>query len=95
MARFLAHALVAGLYTSAIATMVFINPPPLATPNNFANAATYKEGSTQTIRWSPGDTGKGVSLVLYQQNMTTGEWYGDMEYLTRTTIHPMSCLTAS
>jgi hypothetical protein len=83
MARVAACAFVAGLFTSVLGLMEFINPPPFGEIGDMSNSDTYRVGNTVNVAWTPGDEGGGVSLCLYQQNETDGMWFGDMEYLTR------------
>lgn len=72
------------LFIHVSSLMEFINPPPFGVTGDLSNSPTYDERSTVNIAWTSGEKGKGVSLVLYQQNETNGKWFGDMEYLTRT-----------
>lgn len=83
MAR-MSLALVAGWITNVMALMSFINPPPSGPIRDLSNSETYTVGTTFNIVWTPPESGKGVSLVLWQLNSTTALWFGDMEYLTRT-----------
>jgi hypothetical protein len=75
-------ALVVGWITIVSGLMQFINPPPFGSTGDFSNSETYTIGSTVNIAWTPAESGKAASLVLYQLD-SEGVWFGDMEYLTR------------
>jgi hypothetical protein len=75
-------ALVAGWASSVSGLMQFINPPPFGAMRDFSNSETYSVGSTLNVAWTPAESGKAASLVLYQLD-SNGLWFGDMEYLTR------------
>jgi hypothetical protein len=75
-------ALVIGWATIVSGLMQFINPPPFGTTGDFSSSETYNIGSTVNVAWTPADSGKAASLVLYQLD-SDGVWFGDMEYLTR------------
>ncbi|KAI8941022.1 hypothetical protein NX059_002268 [Plenodomus lindquistii] len=86
MARFVACACVAGLFTNVLGAMRFINPPTMLKLGDLSNAQSYKEGSSVNVAWTQGKAGVGCSLVLYQQHESNGEWYGAMEYLTQNAV---------
>jgi hypothetical protein len=75
-------ALVVAWVTTVSGLMQFINPPPFGTKGDFSNTETYNVGSTVNVAWTPAESGKAASLVLYQLD-SNGLWFGDMEYLTR------------
>jgi hypothetical protein len=75
------------LLTGVSCRMEFINPPPFGTKGDFSQNPIYVEDSTVNIAWTEGEKELGASLVLYQLNETDGQWFGEMEYLTRTKPH--------
>ncbi len=84
MARLLLIALVARLIVCATATMSFINPPSHSNTNgDFSNAITYKQGQVVNVVSTPADPGHDSSVVLYQLNNKTGQYFGAWEYVTR------------
>jgi hypothetical protein len=83
MSRLVILLLVSYLLTGASCLIEFINPPPSGQTGDFSSNPTYAVGSTVNVAWTNGEENKGVSIVLYQLNETNGQWFGDMEYLTR------------
>jgi hypothetical protein len=83
MSRLVTLALLSCLLTRVSCLISFINPPPFGTGGDFSGNPTYGVGSIVNIAWQGGEDGVGVSIVLYQLNQTNGQWFGDMEYLTR------------
>ncbi|KAH7074381.1 hypothetical protein BKA63DRAFT_512940 [Paraphoma chrysanthemicola] len=80
---FVTLALVAGWVLNVSALMQFINPAPFGRPRDFSNSETFNVGSTVNVAWTPAESGKAASLVLWQLDNTTAQWFGDMEYLTQ------------
>jgi hypothetical protein len=73
------------LLTAVSCEMQFINPPPIGPKGDFSSNPVYVVGSTVNVAWTTAeDASRGVSLLLYQLDATDGQWFGDMEYLTRT-----------
>ena len=83
MSRLVAFVFLGFLLTGASCIIQFINPPPFGPPRDFSSNPTYASGSTVDVVWTGVEEGKRVSIVLYQLNETDGQWFGDMEYLTR------------
>jgi hypothetical protein len=76
-------AFVGWLFTGALCAE-FINPLPFGKFKNYAGNNIYPEGARINILWTETTPGKKCSLVLYQVNTTTGDTFGDWEFLTRT-----------
>ncbi|PVI01353.1 hypothetical protein DM02DRAFT_654611 [Periconia macrospinosa] len=71
---------------TGISCSVFTNPGP-AVKDDTAPKPVYRVGSTIDITWTPPDeANKGMSVVLYQLNKTTGQFFDDMEYLTQNAV---------
>ncbi len=70
------------LIASVSGRLEFLNPAPFGKRGDFSNSETYTQGSTVNVAWTGSEPGKGASLVLWQLD-EEGDWFGDMEYLTR------------
>lgn len=65
--------------------MEFVNPRPMSRNSDFRNNPAYSQGAVVEIVWTAGDsTDNPVSLTLWQANATTADFFGSMEYITRT-----------
>ncbi|KAL2131005.1 hypothetical protein VTI74DRAFT_5687 [Chaetomium olivicolor] len=73
----------AWLAPPVLAGMEFINPP--SSGINGKNPI-YEMGSVLEVAWTPGPEGKQTSLVLWQLNATTAEFFGEMEYISRKAV---------
>jgi hypothetical protein len=60
--------------------MDFINPP--LSDSEDGNPVYHLNNSIVTVRWIKGEEGMATSLTLWQLNATTGDFFGDMEYIT-------------
>lgn len=93
MSRLVALVLLSCLLTHVSCLISFINPPPFGTKGDFSENPTFAVGSTVNVAWQGGEDGVGVSIVLYQLNQTDGQWFGDMEYLTRKDLNSLMVRT--
>jgi hypothetical protein len=75
-------AFVGWLFTEALCAE-FLNPPNMGKTVDFSTNPTYASGEVLNIVWDESEEGQKCSLVLYQTNKTTGQDFGDWEFLTR------------
>lgn len=70
--------------------MEFIEPPPFGSFTEYDENPVYPLGTVVEVEWTPGPEESPTSLTLWQINSTTGAFFGDMEYVTRTISPPAS-----
>lgn len=68
---------------AVMGTMVFVNPPNSGPVGDFSSNPTYTLGKNIEVSWSDSPDDAGVSLLMYQLNATTGDYFLPGQYLFR------------
>lgn len=69
------------------ADIYFVNPPRSGATGDFSSNVVYTVGQNLRVQWSEAPEGVGISVLLYQLNATTGDYFLPGQYLFQNVVN--------